>query len=277
MADSGTVARLVARTLERRHLTRAGMTRIGALVAIGAAVWFSRADTVGGLVGSALLGVVLFCDAVRGHMRADRHDALTLWLAQMLAHLREYAVHLGLAVGAVLAGINGAWGWAAGALVALALRDSLLEAGNAPAASVAGRGGKWSPVFREHAGGLRGTPGSRSSHASRRSDPVLAARLFGATVITDAGTTSSPDTPEPRTEGGGRSPVPEATTPAGRRRCVGSPLRSLLAFPQPVRFTVVAVAATLWDARVAFVTLVFGCAVAITAHLVDPADHGADR
>lgn len=277
MADGGTVARLVARILERGHVTRAGVTRISVLVAIGAAVWFSRADTVGGLVGSALLGVVLFCDAVRERMRTDRHDALTLWLAQMLAHLREYAVHLGLAVGAVVAGINGVWGWAAGALVALALRDSLLEARNAPAASGPGHGGKRSPVPREPVRGLRGMLGPRISRVSRESDPVLTSRLFGATVIAGAGTASPPEAPEARGAGGGRSPVPETTTSAGRRRCAGSAVRSLLNFSQPVRFTVVAVAATLWDARVAFVTLIFGCAVAITAHLVGPTDPGADR
>jgi hypothetical protein len=50
-----------------------------------------------------------------------------------------------------------------------------------------------------------------------------------------------------------------------------SPLRRIAAFPQPVRFLAIAVTATLWDARVAFVTLVVGCVVAATAQLADPA------
>ncbi|XKK41009.1 hypothetical protein HFP72_11785 [Nocardiopsis sp. ARC36] len=102
----GTLARSAARMLERRHVTRAGVTRIGVVGAVGAAVWFSRADTVGGLAGSAFLAAVLFCDAVRARMRADRGDALTLWLAAMLSQLRECVVYLGLAAGAVLAGLG---------------------------------------------------------------------------------------------------------------------------------------------------------------------------
>ncbi|MFL1381783.1 hypothetical protein ACJOT4_30905, partial [Nocardiopsis sp. frass4] len=131
---NGTVARSTARLLERRHVTRAGMSRIAVMVSVVAAVWFTRPDTVGGLAGSAFLVAVLFCDSVRDRMRAGRYDALTLWLAAMLSQLREYIVYLGLAVGAVLAGIGGAWGWAAGALVALALRDALLVAREAPPA-----------------------------------------------------------------------------------------------------------------------------------------------
>ncbi|MFF1671821.1 hypothetical protein ACFVWN_19010, partial [Nocardiopsis flavescens] len=140
---NGTVARSTARFLEHRHVTRAGMSRIAVMVSVGAAVWFTRPDTVGGLAGSALLVAVLFCDSVRDRMRAGRRDALTLWLVAMLSQLREYIVYLGLAVGAVLAGIAGAWGWAAGALVALALRDALLvarEASPAPPGPARRRG-----------------------------------------------------------------------------------------------------------------------------------------
>src|SRR5699024_12129238 len=69
-----------ARRLERRHVTRAGMARVGVLAAIGAAVWFSREGTDGALIGSAFLAVILLCDAVRSHMETGRRDALTLWL-----------------------------------------------------------------------------------------------------------------------------------------------------------------------------------------------------
>nr|WP_316042227.1 hypothetical protein [Nocardiopsis sp. CNR-923] len=130
--------------LERRCVTRSGVTRISVVAAIAAAVWFSQADTVGCLVGSAFLGAVLFCDAVRARIRTDRRDALTMWLAAMLGQLREYAVYVGLALGAVAAGIQGAWGWAAGALIALACGTrswSCARRGPAPARVAQPRGG----------------------------------------------------------------------------------------------------------------------------------------
>ncbi|WP_150251921.1 hypothetical protein [Nocardiopsis deserti] len=305
MAHSGTVARLAARMLERRHVTRAGVARISVLGAVGAAVWFSRADTVGGLAGSAFLGAVLFCDAVRERMRADRRDALTLWLVAMLSQLREYAVYLGLAAGAVAAGIGGAWGWAAGALVALALRESFLASGSAPAVPGQGPGRRRPPPSAQRpAGGLLGGLAPRPPQGSRTSDPGLTARLFGATVVDGTtGGSRPPRAPAGAAANGtavngpavngihvngavGRG-VPlcgsseEETSPngasAGDRaadradRSAPSPLRRIADFPQPVRFLAIAVTATLWDARVAFVTLVVGCVVAATAQLADPA------
>ncbi|WP_444961171.1 hypothetical protein [Nocardiopsis sp. M1B1] len=325
MAHSGTVARLAARMLERRHVTRAGVARIGVLGAVGAAVWFSRADAVGGLAGSAFLGAVLFCDAVRERMRADRYDALTLWLAAMLSQLREYAVYLGLAAGAVAAGNGGAWGWAAGALVALALRDSLLAAGSAPADPGPGPGRRRPPSSAQGpAGGLLGGLAPRPPQGPRVSDPGLTARLFGATVV-DGTTGGSRPVRAPAgaradataVNGHAVNAVPANGAPVNGARMNGtplygspeegvrsagaspngtsdraradaatddrvadgarpdlpapSPLRRIADFPQPVRFLAIAVTATLWDARVAFVTLVVGCVVAATAQLADPA------
>ncbi|MFD6951920.1 hypothetical protein A6A08_10670 [Nocardiopsis sp. TSRI0078] len=268
MVDGGTVTRLAARVLERGNLTRAAVTRISALAAVGAAVWFSRADTVGGLAGSAFLGAVLFCDAVRDRMRAHRRDALTLWLAAMLSRLREYAVHLGLALGAAAAGVGGAWGWAAGALIALALRDSFLAAGSAPAAPVPGPEPRRSaPSAQRRTGGLLGDLTPQPPQGSRVNDPVLTSRLFGTTVVTAPGATGTRSAGERESRTEGRLEDSAAATFA--------PVRRLLSFSQPARFLTVAVTATLWDARVAFVTLVIGCAVAVTARLVDPSDRGA--
>ncbi|NKY97392.1 hypothetical protein [Nocardiopsis alborubida] len=327
MAHSGTVARLAARMLERRHVTRAGVARISVLGAVGAAVWFSRADTVGGLAGSAFLGAVLFCDAVRERMRADRRDALTLWLVAMLSQLREYAVYLGLAAGAVAAGAGGAWGWAAGALVALALRESLLASGSAPALPGQGPGRRRPPPPAQRpAGGLLGGLAPRPPQGPRTSDPGLTARLFGATVVdgptggsrparAPAGASAngtavngpavngirvngaevngavryggplcgsseegaspngvSPDGASAGNRTDGRAAGGADTGTDGRAdRPVPPPLRRIADFPQPVRFLAIAVTATLWDARVAFVTLVVGCVVAATAQLADPA------
>jgi hypothetical protein len=269
----GTLARSAARMLERRHVTRAGTARIGVVGAVGAAVWFSRADTVGGLAGSAFLAAVLFCDAVRARMRADRGDALTLWLAAMLSQLRECVVYLGLAAGAVLAGLGNAWGWAAGALVALALRDSLLAAHEAPVAASPGRNVKPAPLSPQgRAGGLLGgfAP-CCPTRPPRDSAPGLTSRLLGA---------AAPGPGRgPRANGvPGAGPAPVTRTGALRPDAAPTaPARRLTAFSQPTRFLVIAVTATLWDARVAFVTLIVGCAIAVTGELVDPAARGVRR
>ncbi len=272
---NGTVARSIARFLEHRHVTRAGMSRIAVMVSVGAAVWFTRPDTVGGLAGSALLVAVLFCDSVRDRMRAGRRDALTLWLVAMLSQLREYIVYLGLAVGAVLAGIVGAWGWAAGALVALALRDALLvarEASPAPPRPVRRRGPAPAP---------RGGPPAPAAAAGPVPPPATGGhdRDTAAAPSARAGTRTAPGEgpcPGPRAGGPGR---PRVQTPPALRRAPAADLaRRLLVFPQPVRFLAIAVTATLWDPRISFVTLIVGCAVAITTALVDPATaHGGRR
>ncbi|WP_433699908.1 hypothetical protein [Nocardiopsis sp. CA-288880] len=310
----GTLARSAARMLERRHVTRAGMTRIGVVGAVGAAVWFSRADTVGGLAGSAFLAAVLFCDAVRARMRADRGDALTLWLAAMLSQLRECVVYLGLAAGAVLAGLGGAWGWAAGALVALALRDSLLAAHGAPVAAFPGRDAKPAPLSSQGCAGglLGGLAPCCPTRPPRDGDPGLTSRLLGAAVpgprspgargrapgaaavgAAAAGVRSDGIPPRPReaepagcrTSGDGPRRAPGAgrgapdTRPGALRPdpAPTAPARRLTAFSQPTRFLVIAVTATLWDARVAFVTLIVGCAIAVTGELVDPTARGVRR
>lgn len=270
---NGTVARSTARFLERRHVTRAGMSRIAVMVSVGAAVWFTRPDTIGGLAGSAFLVAVLFCDSVRERIRVGRHDALTLWLAAMLSQLREYIVYLGLAVGAVLAGIGGAWGWAAGALVALALRDALLVAREAPPAP--------RPQVRRGrgAGAATGAPAAaglvpRPATGGHDRDGVAAQP--GHRPAVRPGPRPAPEA-GPQGAAGHRPAAPPE--PADRRRAPAADLaRRLLVFPQPVRFLAIAVTATLWDPRISFVTLIVGCAIAITTALVDPATaHGGRR
>ncbi|MFV2197031.1 hypothetical protein [Nocardiopsis sp. LOL_012] len=253
----GTVARSTARMLERRGVTRAGVSRVGVLVAVAAAVWFSRGDTVGALVGALFLAAVLFCDAVRSRMRADRRDALTMWLAAMLAQLREYVVYAGLALGAVAAGIEGAWAWAAGALIALALRDSFLVSRSAPPAPAP------APGFNEAATGPHKPSGGllkdllpAPPQGPKESDPALTGRLFGTAGAPRSGPASEPPVQKPRPA------VPGAAPPAVLRR--------LLAFTQSTRFLVIAVTATFWDARAALLTLTVGCALAVTCELIDP-------
>ncbi|MFI6574537.1 hypothetical protein ACIBFB_01960 [Nocardiopsis sp. NPDC050513] len=311
------VARATARMLERRCVTRSGVTRISVVAAIAAAVWFSQADTVGCLVGSALLGVVLFCDSVRARIRTDRRDALTMWLAAMLGQLREYAVYVGLALGAVAAGIQGAWGWAAGALIALALRDTFLVVRSAPSGAGTGGGaasGGGAAARRD--GGVQGGPrrqGERGAHAdahgdggphgptaphgrrgpnrlltglvpppprgTQENDPRLTDRLLGGpdgrpaasrngvapgsstgTAVRDAAETTA-EAADAGTHGepdrAGGAPLPAA-------------IRRVMVFSQPTRFLTIAVTTTVWDARVAFLTLVVGCALAVTGELVDP-------
>ncbi|WP_028647439.1 hypothetical protein [Nocardiopsis sp. CNT312] len=257
----GTVARSTARMLERRGVTRAGASRVSVLVAVAAAVWFSRGDAVGAVVGALFLAAVLFCDAVRSRMRADRRDALTMWLAAMLAQLREYVVYAGLAFGAVAAGIEGAWAWAAGALIALALRDSFLVSRSAPPAAAP------APGFNEAATGAQRPSGGllkdllpAPPQGPKESDPAITGRLFGTGGGSGTAPRSGP-APEPPARKP-RPAVPGSAPPAVLRR--------LLAFTQSTRFLVIAVTATFWDARAALLTLTVGCALAVTCELIDP-------
>lgn len=255
-------ARTIARVLERRHVTRAGMTRISVLAALGAAVWFAQGGDDGPLIGAVFLALVLACDAVRSAMRANRRDSLTLWLVAMLGQLREYVVYAGLALGAVAAGINGAWAWAAGALIALALRDSLLVARKAPAAEPQGRdaaGGAVSAQRRSE--GFLGGIGVPAPRPPGDSDPELTGRLLGAEGARDGRTRVA--VRESRGAASGASgavfPLPDLA-------------RRWLSFTQPVRFLAIAVTTFVWDPRVAFVTLVVGCTIAVTSELVGAGD-----
>ncbi len=250
---AGTVARVTARMLERRRVTRSGVTRIGVVAAVAAAVWFSQADLVGALAGSALLGLVLFCDAVRSGMRANRRDALTVWTVSMAAQLREYVVYVGLAFGAAAAGFASAWGWAAGALIALALRDALLVARSAPVAPPNPKPLALPSQRRPEGLGLPGlrVPGPRASgvdDSARQTVGTRTSQTPGAAVETG-------------TEGPSLSSV----------------ARRIMAFGQPTRFLVIAVCTVALDPRVAFLSLVVGCGVAITGELVDPSPQEARR
>ena len=245
----GTVARATARMLERRYVTRSGVTRISILIAAAAAVWFSRADLTGAVLGSLLLGLVLYCDVVRSHMRTHRSDALTLWTVSMVVQLREYVVYVGLAFGAAAAGHAGAWGWASGALIALALRDALLVARSSPPAR--------SPV--------RPLP----LPIQGRSAEFVETRIPRPRVGENDGL--GMETTSPRTEAPGL--VHRGVDAPGPARLV----RRMSTFGQPSRFLVIAVTTTAWDTRLAFVGLIVGCVLAITHELADPASHGEGR
>ncbi|GHC76621.1 hypothetical protein GCM10007079_13090 [Nocardiopsis terrae] len=255
---TGTVARATARMLEHRRVTRSGVTRISVLVAVAAAVWFGRTDLVGALAGSALLGLVLCCDAVRDRMRANRRDALTLWTVSVAAQLREYVVYVGLAFGAAADGSASAWGWAAGALIALALRDSLLVARTAPPAP-AGAKPLVLPAQRRPEG-VR-VPAPRAG-AAGAADPAQA-RGDSGSARADAAAEGAAD--------------PGRTRPPSRALPLPVLARRVLLFGQPTRFLVIAVAATVGDARLVFLSLIVGCAVAITGELVDPSSRGVRR
>lgn len=259
---AGTVARVTARMLERRRVTRSGVTRISLLVSVAAAVWFSQADLVGAVAGSALLGLVLFCDAVRSRMRAHRSDALTIWTASMAAQLREYVVYVGLAFGAAAAGFASAWGWAAGALIALALRDALLVARSAPPAS-----SNLKPLAlpsQRRPESLRVPEGGVEGGAPGRQVPRPRTETKGGAGAASAGA------PVTATDATGAAAVTGDLAPDGLARQV-------MAFGQPTRFLVIAVAVVALDARIAFLSLVVGCAVAITGELVDPSSREARR
>ena len=262
-------ARAVARILERRHVTRAGMTRISVLLALGAAVWFAQEGTEGPLVGSAFLALVLCCDAVSAAMSTNRRDSLTLWLVTMLGQLREYIVYTGLALGAVAAGITGAWAWAAGALIALALRDSLLVTRKAPAALPQGRSAvRGSVPAQRRSEGLLGGPGIPAPRRPGDGDPELTGRLLGADGARDGRARVAPRAQQG--EAAGHGPV-AAVVP------LPDLARRWLSFTQPVRFLAIGVTAVVWGPRVAFVTLVIGCAIAVTSELVGAGEQVEQR
>ena len=251
----GIVVRATARMLERRYVTRTGVTRVGVVVAAIAAVWFSRADVTGAIVGSLFLGLVLFCDTVRSRMRSHRRDVLTLWTISMAVQFREYVVYVGLAFGAAAAGHSGAWGWAAGALIALALRDALLVARAAPPA-------RWAPhplvlPGQRRPGGLQGASVPRPRDGERPEAPEPERPVDADHAAQIARAAGTPDI------GDGGTDVPASPS-------LVLLTRRVMAFEQPTRFLVIAVAATTWDARIAFIGLIVGCVVAITGELVDP-------
>lgn len=253
-------ARAIARVLERRHVTRAGMTRISVLVALGAAVWFAQEGEEGPVVGSLLLVLVLCCDAVSSAMSANHRDALTLWLVTMLGQLREYAVYAGLALSAVAAGVSGAWAWAAGALISLALRDSLLVARKAPAALPQGRGTVRAAVpVQRRSEGLLGGAGIPAPRRAVDGDPELTGRLLGA----DRGQVD-----RTRAARGVREEEPAGRRPAAAVVPLPDLARRWLSFTQPVRFLAIGVTTVVWGPEVAFATLVIGCAIAVTSELV---------
>ena len=133
----------------------------------------------------------------------------------------------------------------------MALRDTLLVARAAPPAT-----SERKPLI---------VPGQR-----RAEDLTAPQRPTRATAQSPAA--AQPPAP-------GRLPAPgQAQSPdPGRTGAVPLSLlaRQVMVFSQPVRFLVIAVAVTAWDARLAFVSLIVGCVVAVTGELVDPSSRGA--
>ncbi|GAB3455473.1 hypothetical protein GCM10027570_36080 [Streptomonospora sediminis] len=179
------------------RVSQAAMSRIGLVLAVAAALWFTEGGLRGAVCGSLLLAAVLATDLLAHRMRIAagrlRRDRLDLWLAVMLARLREYAVFAGLAIGGAVAGVADAWAWAAGALIAVALRDSITAAREARLGDpewTANGGADW-PVGAADP--------SRHGAGQAPGDDSLAAELLGgAGDGGDRGGGSSGDTaPEP--------------------------------------------------------------------------------
>ncbi|GAA1110081.1 hypothetical protein GCM10009605_50720 [Nocardiopsis composta] len=238
--------RAAAGAAARAELTPAAVTRIGAVLGVLAALWFSSGDLRGAVAGSVLLGAVLFCDEVRDVRAGPRQDALADWLDVVLGRLREYAVYAGLAIGGVLAGAEDAWAWAAGALIAHALRDTAIASGTAGAAAP----GPAAPRRREWSSAVLGGLDPERPPA----DPDFTRELLGDPV---------PDPGRPRRRRSGSYALAARPGPL-------SGLRAAACFPEPMRFLVIAVTAVLADVRVTFIALIVGCAIAVTAALVDP-------
>ncbi|NYE49692.1 hypothetical protein HDA32_004812 [Spinactinospora alkalitolerans] len=170
----------IARWAGLRPLPAARFGQIGLLVGVLAAVWLTEDTLRGAVIGSLLLGAVLCTDAIGAESLRAHRDALDAWLAVVLRHLREYAVYGGLALGGALAGVPHAWAWAAGALVAHALRASV---GSARAARPETTGPDLPPLF----GGIGPGRGERTS-----ADRSFTTELLGG-APGDARTLELPD------------------------------------------------------------------------------------
>ncbi|WP_017618798.1 hypothetical protein, partial [Nocardiopsis gilva] len=252
----GPLSRPGARWARRAHLTPSGLGRIGLVLTVPAAVWFTEPGPRGALIGSLFLAAALCTDAVAGELVGERRDALEAWLTAMLSRLREYIVYLGLAIAGTLSGVPDAWGWAAGTLIAVALRDSVVAAHRArpdlsgPPQGVVvpaqPRGGGCVSVSLIDAVDPSGTTADRSP-----SDPTLTAELFGtATSATADGEGGSGADRDDRRE---RPPRPDAPAAVSAGTPPPTAARRLLAFPQAARFATVALTITIWDPRVTFI------------------------
>jgi len=258
----------------RRGTTPAALARAGGVLTVVAAVWFTDPSPLGGLAGSLALALVLYCDAVGDRLGEQSGDTLTAWTVAVLVHLREFVLYAALAVGAGLAGHADAWAWAAGALVAYAVRESVTAARASRGPALPGSGGpRPSPI--------EAVDPSRDSREP--ADPEFTAELLGA--ARHRGDDAERDDPvrgrtaPPQREGGAR---PLAHDSAVRSEAVGTRpapapsggagelLGALAAFGPSERFLVIAVSVTIWGASAAFPALILGSAVAVAAAAMTP-------
>ncbi|WP_285761155.1 hypothetical protein [Nocardiopsis ansamitocini] len=275
----------VARWSRRRGVTPAGAARIGLFITVAAAVWFTAPGVRSSLVGSVLLAAVLFTDAVGLRLARSRPwDPLTAWAVPLLAQLRECVLCVGLAIGGVVAGIADAWAWAAGALIALALREAVRTARAAALASGPSREVRQAPGR---------VPGQRrpspidavdpSRHGRVPADASFTDELLGKRVSNDdrPGAEGNPVIPirtTPPTRGEGLRPLaagPDRPAPPRARAGIApptplGPLRALGRFAQSERFFLIAVTVTIWDVRVTFIALIVGSVLAVAGELADP-------
>ncbi len=281
----------LARRAARVPLSGADLARMGMVLALLAAVWFSGGGARDALVGSLLLAVVLFTDLVGAELDGTPTDALGAWLTLLLMRLREYVVYVGLAVGGVMTGVATAWEWAAGALVALAVYESVVTARTAHACDGDGASAKSAAPGADHSPIAAMDP-SRPEGGPTSSDPTLTAELFGGTPQPPPDEAAQHEPIRIRTaphstvdgdqwqEGRRRAlrrmglgaPREGGAYPAQRRRARVRLPRPPGHFPQPARFAVITLTITIWDVQVTFVALIIGCAVALSGELVGRAE-----
>ncbi|CAM3633678.1 hypothetical protein [Nocardiopsis rhodophaea] len=270
----GPLTRPSGRLARRAHLTPSALGRIGLVLTVPAAVWFTEPGPRGALIGSLFLAAALFTDAVAEELAGEQRDALETWLTAMLARLREYIVYLGLAIAGTLSGVPDAWGWSAGALIAVALRDSVVAARRARPDLSGPPQAVNVPAQRRGGGGASPIDAVDPSGAAADrspSDPELTAKLFGTAAASgDGGSgTGQGERPQRRPRPGGARSAPDAPAGMSADSALPAAVRRLLAFPQAARFATVALTITIWDPRVTFIALIVGCGVAVTAEVVD--------
>jgi phosphatidylglycerophosphate synthase len=229
-----TYSRFIARWAARRGLTPNQVTLISIFLGLLAAGSFATGTRVGAVAGGVLIYFAFVFDCVDGQVAryARKFGVLGAWLDATFDRFKEYAVFVGLAVGATVSGEfgdgEGVWTLA---LVALALQSvkHLLD-------------------FSYGAANRRRTPVPLPTLALEVSDDrPLREALEHRRVCRNTGVRG----------------LLKLWTRAGKFRPVHW-ARKMIVFPIGERFAAIAITAALFDPRVTFLTLVIWGGVAAT-------------